>query len=400
MNRRTVRQCLDENLSGLYVTEGKHRMMMHEITTGGQMKKKISVAMVLLAILLIAAVTATAAILWNSLFEKTIDMEVEHGPLYTWSLEEKLELIDLLSENGWSFSAEDISNLHDEQIADAEKEQLADQMIVNMFGREDAISHVDIIESVKGPMSTWSLEDKAWYSDYIQSKMTLIDSWRDVLPDESDMTREEAVEIAKEAILSAQAIKRDELENRIVNVSFFTNQDHEEPCWMISWQTSPYGVSGSEYTVLMTRTGEIIEDTALEVYTPAHMAEMMAENENKMASALPQSREEQWSLEKKARLLGNDNGLPAADEISEETAVAVAKQALEDQGVDVQKYEISVWYKLYDYYAVDDSKQNPYYVVYFTDNFDAPKEVYGIIIDPKTGDIQKVYTPNDSSGNG
>lgn len=123
MNRKTVRQCLDENLSGLYVTERKHRMMMNDIMTGvKQMKKKISVATVLLAILLITAVTATAAALLNSLFAKTIDMEVEHGPLYTWSLEEKLELIDLLSVNGWSFSAEDIGNLHDEQITEAEKE--------------------------------------------------------------------------------------------------------------------------------------------------------------------------------------------------------------------------------------------------------------------------------------
>ena len=39
MNRKTVRRCLDENLSGLYVTERKHRMMMREITAGGNAMK-------------------------------------------------------------------------------------------------------------------------------------------------------------------------------------------------------------------------------------------------------------------------------------------------------------------------------------------------------------------------
>lgn len=401
MNRERIRQCLDENLSGLYVTEGRHRMMMNEITAGGRpVRKKRSAALVLLAVLLIAAGTATAAALSGALLEKAIDMDVERGPLSTWSLDEKLEWIDLLSENGWSFPVEELSALHDEQLPEDEKEQRASQLIVSTFGREDAVSHVDIMERLKGPMSTWSLEDKAWYSDTIQSKVTLLDSWRDVLPEESDMTREEAVERARGAILSARMVTQDALENRIVNVSFFTNQDHEEPCWMVSWQTDPYGTSGPEYTVLMTRTGEVIEDAALGVYTPVHVAEMMAEDEIGTAPLLPQSREEQWSLAEKAQWLGDDNGLPADDEISEETAIALARQALQAQGVDVQQYAVSVWYKLYDPYAADDSLQYPAYVVYFSDHADAPRTVYGIIIDPQTGDIQRFYTPSDSLGNG
>ena len=55
MNRKTVRQCLDENLSGLYVTERKHRMMMREITTGGKtVKRKISWSLVLACVLILA----------------------------------------------------------------------------------------------------------------------------------------------------------------------------------------------------------------------------------------------------------------------------------------------------------------------------------------------------------
>lgn len=402
MKRERIKQCLEENLSGLYMTEGQHRRMMNGIITEGKkVKKKLSAAIVLLAILLITATTATAAVLLNSLFEKTMDMEMEHGPFSTWSLDEKTELIGLLSENGWPFSEEELSRLQNEQIADSEKEQLATQMIVNLFGRADAISHMDIIESVKGPMSTWSLVDKAWYSDYIQSKKTLIDSWRDILPEENDLTREEAVKIAKEAILAAHPITDAELENRIVNVSFFVNQDHQEPCWLISWQTDPYAASA--YTVLLTRTGEIIEDAALEVYTPAHMANRMMQEgmgENAEDAQRPQGREEQWSLEDKVKWLSDENGIPADGEISEERAAEIACQTLKAQGIETNKYEMSVWYKLYDPYAADDSLQTPFYVVYFTDDLNAPKAVYSVVIDPKTGEIQRVYTPNNHPGNG
>lgn len=88
------------------------------------------------------------------------------------------------------------------------------------------------------------------------------------------------------------------------------------------------------------------------------------------------------------------------DEISEETVIAIAKQALQEQGVDVHQYAFSVWYRLNDSYAVDDSLQFPAYVIYLTDHADAPQTVYGIIIDPKTGDIQRFYTLTDSRGNG
>lgn len=399
MKHEGIKRCLDENLSGLCVTEGRHQGMMREITTGGgRAKRKISAAMVVFAALLLAAAAAAAAVLLHSVFERAIDMEMEHGPFYTWSLEEKAELIDLLSENGWSFSEKDMRELRNERAARAERERLATRMIVDKFGREDAVSHIDIIERVKGPMSTWSLEDKAWYGDYMRSKKTLLDSWRDVLPGENDLTREEAVEIARKAILEAHAIGRDELDRLLVNVSFFTNHDHEEPCWMISWQSDPYAASA--YTVLLTRAGELMEDEALEVYTPAHRAVMMRNEADGKDSRYPQGREEQWSLEDKAKWLGDENGLPAEGEIAGETAAEIARRALQEQGVDTQKYGMSVWYKLYDAYAADDFLQSPHYVVYFTDDFDAPRAVYGVVIDPQTGEVQAVYTPNSHPGNG
>lgn len=365
-------------------------------------RKPLIVPVFLFAILLMSSVAFAASILLNSLFEKAIDMETEKGSFYTWEIDEKIMLIDLLWESGWSFAESDVALLHDEQFPSKSKEDLVDQLINEGFGRVDAFSHIDIIEKVKGPMSTWSLEDKAWYSNYIRTKKTLIDSWQDVLPDEGDLSRDTAIAIAKAAILEAHPITEEELDGRIINVNFFINDKHPEPRWLVSWLTDPYG--SSEYVVLMTRSGEIIEDVDLGIHTPEHMAQLMKqppEDALPPESVYPTGRREQWSIVDKAMWLGTDNGIPSAHDISEEEAIKIAQQTVYDNGYDLDDYEICVWYKLYDYYNTsDDALQEPYYVVYFIDNFDAPMNSYAIFIDPQTGVVFRIVTPNDSGNNG
>lgn len=61
---------------------------------------------------------------------------------------------------------------------------------------------------------------------------------------------------------------------------------------------------------------------------------------------------------------------------------------------------MSVWYKLYDYYAADDSAEMPFYVIYFTDDLDAPTKVFSVRIDAATGEILITYTPETMPQNG
>lgn len=94
-------------------------------------------------------------------------------------------------------------------------------------------------------------------------------------------------------------------------------------------------------------------------------------------------------MEDKAKWLGADNGLPGADDITEAQAIAIAQKRLHDIGYDLPDYEISVWYKLYDDYAADDSLQEPFYAVYFTNDLDAPAEVFSVIIDADSSEVLK-----------
>ena len=63
MNRNTpIQDCLNDNLSGLYITRQQHRQLMDNITGGTKMKKKLTTSLALAIILTLLAMTALAAL--------------------------------------------------------------------------------------------------------------------------------------------------------------------------------------------------------------------------------------------------------------------------------------------------------------------------------------------------
>lgn len=400
MKDTRIREALDANLSGLHVSNHLHREVVNAIKGGKPMQRRISVSLVLVLALLTLSVTAAAATLLNHMFEQVIDMEVEKGPFHTWSYDEKLRLVSLLQENGWDFPDEQLTVLHDADTRADEKEAIVTSLITDAFGREDAVSHIDIIESVKGPMSLWSLEDRFWYSEYIRSKIDVLDTWRDCLPAEGDLTAMQAVSIAREALLKAfgedaRAQKENELNGMIASVSFFTTGGTAEPRWMIDFLQGPY--ASAAYTVLLTRDGTVTEDDLLGIHTPEHELSLSATpSEPTVLEQLEseKGRCEFWSLEDKAAILGEENGLPAADDISEAMAISIALESLSAQGVDTASFATAVWYKRYDPYG---SLSEPFYAIYFIDDPDAPYRSYCVIIDPQSGAVLETTSSTDNS---
>lgn len=117
---------------------------------------------------------------------------------------------------------------------------------------------------------------------------------------------------------------------------------------------------------------------------------------------LPQGISDQWSLADKARFLGGSNGVPGIDDITEEEALNIALNRFADLGYDLGSYDVSVWYKLYDYFAAptmpSPDEMNPFYVIFFSDDLAAPTKVFSIIIDADTGDIISEGAPAPSNG--
>lgn len=165
MNRKTVRQCLEENLSGLYVTERKHRMIMREITTGGKtVKRKVSWSLILACVLILAlAGAAYAMISWRQMAETTAQLESQVGYFETWDAEQKAELLQQLVACGEMENSEEVQKALAEASAQQDDTRVTSLLENWMELPEDAITLMSIMETILGKFESWPVEDKAWY---------------------------------------------------------------------------------------------------------------------------------------------------------------------------------------------------------------------------------------------
>lgn len=71
-----IRDCLNENLSGLYVSRQQHAALMNEITGGRKVKKKLTASLVLVLVLVLLA---AAALAWGLSYSYSPDVTAERA---------------------------------------------------------------------------------------------------------------------------------------------------------------------------------------------------------------------------------------------------------------------------------------------------------------------------------
>lgn len=182
------------------------------------MKKKTGLALVLAAALLLAlAATALAAFAASQgFFADVARIQLEGGYYDGWTLGEKEQVVRLMKENGILTDAQAWDAALRE--TDAQKrETTLDALFAARYGvngRTDVIGVDSILIKEKGPLETWSMEDKAWYSAMLED-IGLLGSDAEVymLPDEDAISVQEAERIAREAVISAYGMESDALDD-------------------------------------------------------------------------------------------------------------------------------------------------------------------------------------------
>ena len=240
------------------------------------MSKKLPLGLiVILVILLLAMGTAIAWTLnhWGHI-ETAMDLAVENGAYWEWSLDAKMKLIDAMLEDGMTVPEKDLAALKGTVLTEEEKQALADRILTEKYGEKDYIYYYTIAEVEWGLPQTWSLEQKHWFFKTQREKGLYLDnSWIDVLPQDGDLTRDEVIRIARQAVQDAYMLTDAEIESYEPNVSFFITDVCDTPRWMVDLmsQTADGREFCTRYSVLLTREGEIAEDWEdLGVLTPAH----------------------------------------------------------------------------------------------------------------------------------
>lgn len=191
--RRRIHHALDTRLSGM---TGDPWLAQHIIGAEGRLrvKKKVSAGLILVLVLILIAFTALAAMTLNAFYEKTVKMESENGAIESWSADDKVAFVGLMLEAGIELKESAVAKLNDETLTESERGALAMQLITDYFpSRDGVLTSVDIIAREKGPIETWSLEDKVWLSELMaQYQPDETAFGRNLLPGDGDISKEQA----------------------------------------------------------------------------------------------------------------------------------------------------------------------------------------------------------------
>ena len=238
-NHNHVRSAINDCLSGVDSMPSQRSTIMRKARGDIQVKRKLSVGFVLLIVLVLAAVTALAAITLNAFYEKTIQKEGENGLIQDWSAADQVTLVDWMVNAGVELDDEKVTQLHNTGLSEEEKSALAMEIITDTYPARDGIlSTVDIIAKEKGPVEYWSLEDKAWFSELMLKHQPDKLGGIDLMPGESDITREQAIDIMYAYYKDAYGLARTDFDETKMSVAFKeqTWDDGSGPERLTTWE--------------------------------------------------------------------------------------------------------------------------------------------------------------------
>lgn len=222
-----MKRVIDEKtLKALYppmetAFEAQMRQTLRSLPVGRRhrgARRKPAAVLVAAAVLVLLAATALAIAALSGFFTEATALPLNSSYMENWSLGEKEAVAALLvqydlPEDGaaWEDALQESSAKRREAALDA---LFIEHYAVTSGGRRNISLH-SIMQQELGELDPeWSLEQKAAYSA-LESEFELGGADEDVnlLPGENDIPREEAVQIAKDAIQAAFGLTDEQMEN-------------------------------------------------------------------------------------------------------------------------------------------------------------------------------------------
>ena len=220
-----------------------------------KVKKKLSLGLVLVIVLVLAAVTALAAVL-NGYFSGFAKLEGTYGQYEQWPSNAKVELVQLMLDNK-VLTETDVPEWT--ALTESEKEILAEQCLSQYYEGMTYLDTYNAMTHELGSIENWTDEQRALYTSLLEQYGKLTDEWPVyTIPGQNDLSREQAVSQARDAVLKKFSISDTELDNLSVNAIFAVDAfntcgaSKEEPFWIVEFG---YGMA---YRVYMTRNGEML----------------------------------------------------------------------------------------------------------------------------------------------
>ena len=238
-----IQHSLNAELSGLRTTSYQRDQFFENATGGYKVKKKISVAAILVAALMLITVTALAvALLSGKQAVKEVLVPIATQSV-TDDIRQKLSATDPLY-----------------------KEQLLRLFMKMDYGEIPA---------------SWPLEEQAWY-DELLVELGLKDDRSRVLPEGDEIDENKALEIAQNYVFQKWNVDVANSEQYLLRVQYMiTTDDNNQPVkqWDITYESTSYDAS---YVISLTPDGHVVEDEcySIEMESPRESGEQTSVDAN------------------------------------------------------------------------------------------------------------------------
>lgn len=404
--------------------ENRANLLLDQLTSKQEepiVKRKMWVAALVAALILMLAVGAVALVLSN--FERVAEVEAQQGAFDLWPAQARVELVEMLLEDRLIERDERVERLLAGGLTEEETEALATEIVTEGLGlREDVVTFTSLLENVKGPIGHWSAEDKAWYAEALHKNGLLgqdADSApQPVAPDATGISEEQAIQIAFDAVREAYHLSTEELAAYKVGTEYYAIPGKEnEPKWLISF-FAPNNEGGfrqyaNYYAAVDPKTWAVVSDPEAMLQTPAErVAELTITPEEgrerqKLYDSLGSNYH--WTAEERARYHPDWYAMPAASTVPEEEAIRIARDALNAHPRFVpEKFAPYTAYTLYIIAGAEISNvpdlNAPYWDILFVHEVgELPNNItYGIIdvaVHAETGEVLAVWGWGDAFPN-
>ena len=342
--------------------------------------------------------------------------EHEMGDYAEWPATRRIQLAKDIVAMGYLDESEDTQILSSETTAEQDKAAAADQLMLKLTGLEDVkeVHSTLITYAIMGHEDTWTPEQRVWWQGIVSMHSDAGATDTLVVPTKEDLSEADAVAIAKAAIQEAYGFDDAYMSSLhpVANL-YVTEQRPDYKRWDIQFKKYRDGSDNyleKVYCAVVDENGEVISDPDVGIEHPAESvvrqkarSEEIANAENPEITKIYEQYGNMvgtrsiWrlTLAEKAEVLGDDNGIPRSEDISETEAVEIARKRLASLGYDLTGFEISVWYKVNDSFT---AMTNPVYVIYFVDDLDQPIKAFTVTINAVSGEVSKTYTPGTIVG--
>lgn len=221
MRNNEIQQALNTTLSSLRVSDTEASTLLAQAKGGKKVKKKLSVAFVLMMIFIALSLTALAVITIREVGRQVAENEKKQGYYINWTLEQKKKLIGSLIELKYMDESEEAGALLNGTQNDQEASETANRLMEKYTNRNiDEINFLSIMQVPMGSVDKWTYEEKAWYSKLMRDVGLEGDGITQFVEPSGKISEEEAIRIARREVAAGYKVDESKLDSYQVSVDF------------------------------------------------------------------------------------------------------------------------------------------------------------------------------------